>query len=182
MAKQLNNPHPGEILQKEFLKPLGLSENQLAQAIGVPSNRINGIIHGTRGITADTDLRLATLVFLVGLVVGSGQVARIRIERLEQTPQRAVGDLRNIWHLDIVGLNVLQDLTIDVDLVVGALRFLATGGMDAARIHADEDAENEDDRSGEEGDFEALGHNAVLDSKIGLNIDYELPVVIDVAR
>src|SRR5437879_4785425 len=59
MAKQLNNPHPGEILQKDFLKPLGLSENQLAQAIGVPANRINGIIHGTRGITADTDLRLA---------------------------------------------------------------------------------------------------------------------------
>ncbi len=59
MAKQLKNPHPGEILEEEFLKPLGLSQNRLAQAIGVPANRINGIIRGSRGITADTDLRLA---------------------------------------------------------------------------------------------------------------------------
>lgn len=55
----LNNPHPGEILQEEFLEPLGLSQNALAQAISVPANRINEIIRGRRGITADTDLRLA---------------------------------------------------------------------------------------------------------------------------
>ena len=48
----------GEMLKVEFLEPLKLSQNALAQAIGVPSNRINGIINGTRGITADTDLRL----------------------------------------------------------------------------------------------------------------------------
>ncbi|MFA5593258.1 MAG: HigA family addiction module antitoxin [Micavibrio sp.] len=59
MTKYLNNPHPGEILQEEFLEPLGLSQNALAQAIGVPANRINEIIRGRRGITADTDLRLA---------------------------------------------------------------------------------------------------------------------------
>ncbi len=59
MTNYLKNPHPGEILQEEFLEPLGLSQNALAQAIGVPANRINEIIRGRRGITADTDLRLA---------------------------------------------------------------------------------------------------------------------------
>lgn len=48
----------GQMLKVEFLEPLKLSQNALAQAIGVPSNRINGIVNGTRGITADTDLRL----------------------------------------------------------------------------------------------------------------------------
>ncbi len=56
---ELKNPHPGEILQEEFLEPLGLSQNALAQAIGVPSNRINDLVRGRRGISADTDLRLA---------------------------------------------------------------------------------------------------------------------------
>ncbi len=55
----LKNPHPGEILNLEFLEPLGMSQNALAQAIDVPANRINEIIRGRRGITADTDLRLA---------------------------------------------------------------------------------------------------------------------------
>ncbi len=59
MATILKNPHPGEILQEEFLRPLTLSHNQLALAIGVPANRINEITRGRRGITADTDLRLA---------------------------------------------------------------------------------------------------------------------------
>lgn len=59
MTQLLTNPHPGIILQEEFLEPLGLSQNALAQAISVPANRINEIIRGRRGITADTDLRLA---------------------------------------------------------------------------------------------------------------------------
>ncbi len=59
MTKHIENPHAGVILQEEFLEPLGLSQNALAQAIGVPANRINEIIRGRRGITADTDLRLA---------------------------------------------------------------------------------------------------------------------------
>lgn len=59
MTKFLSNPHPGEILQEEFLEPLGLSQNALAQAIGVPSNRISELVRGRRGVTADTDLRLA---------------------------------------------------------------------------------------------------------------------------
>lgn len=55
---QLRNPHPGEILKQEFLGEIGMSQNQLAQAIGVPGNRIHAIVNGTRDITADTDLRL----------------------------------------------------------------------------------------------------------------------------
>ncbi|MBM3555562.1 MAG: HigA family addiction module antidote protein [Alphaproteobacteria bacterium] len=54
----LRNPHPGEILKHEFLAELGLSQNRLAEAIGVPGNRIHAIVNGTRDITADTDLRL----------------------------------------------------------------------------------------------------------------------------
>ena len=53
-------PHIGEVLNEEFLQPLGLSQNKLAKAIGVPQNRINAIINKQRGITADTDLRLTT--------------------------------------------------------------------------------------------------------------------------
>jgi antitoxin HigA-1 len=55
---QLRNPHPGEILKQEFLVEIGMSQNQLAQAIGVPGNRIHAIVNSTRDITADTDLRL----------------------------------------------------------------------------------------------------------------------------
>ena len=53
------NPSPGEILLEEFLKPLELSQNALARAIGVPPRRINEIVLGKRAVTADTDLRLA---------------------------------------------------------------------------------------------------------------------------
>lgn len=52
------NPHAGEILSMEFLKPLGLSQNAVAKAIAVPANRIHAIVKGSRAVTADTDLRL----------------------------------------------------------------------------------------------------------------------------
>jgi len=51
--------HPGEILQAEFMKPMGLSANKLAQILEVPTNRITMIVSGRRGITAATALRLA---------------------------------------------------------------------------------------------------------------------------
>ena len=54
----LNNPKVGEILKEEFLEEIGMSQNALAKAIGVPSNRIHAIVNGTRRVTADTDLRL----------------------------------------------------------------------------------------------------------------------------
>ncbi|MGV3574212.1 MAG: HigA family addiction module antitoxin [Devosia sp.] len=59
MDEALPNPHPGEILIEEFLKPMGLSQNALARAVHVPPRRINEIVLGQRGVTADTDLRLA---------------------------------------------------------------------------------------------------------------------------
>ncbi|MBX9588611.1 MAG: HigA family addiction module antidote protein [Hyphomonadaceae bacterium] len=55
----LPNPHPGDILMEEFLKPMALSQTALAKAIKVPPRRINEIVLGKRAITADTDLRLA---------------------------------------------------------------------------------------------------------------------------
>jgi addiction module HigA family antidote len=58
MEQQLHNPHPGEILKEEFLAEIGISQNQLANAIGVPGNRIHAIVNGTRDISADTDLHL----------------------------------------------------------------------------------------------------------------------------
>ena len=58
MTNQLKNPHPGDILKHEFLEEIGMSQNALADAIGVPRNRIHAIVNGTRDITGDTDLRL----------------------------------------------------------------------------------------------------------------------------
>lgn len=58
-GRLLANPHPGTILKAEFLDPMGLSQNALARAIGVPPRRINEIVLGKRTVTADTDLRLA---------------------------------------------------------------------------------------------------------------------------
>lgn len=51
--------HPGEILQEEFLTPLGMTANALATALRVPANRIGAILRGERAVTADTALRLA---------------------------------------------------------------------------------------------------------------------------
>lgn len=51
--------HPGEVLLSEFLEPLGVTQHRLAVAIGVPPRRINEIVHGKRGISADTALRLS---------------------------------------------------------------------------------------------------------------------------
>jgi addiction module HigA family antidote len=51
--------HPGEILNEEFLEPLGMSVNALAMALRVPATRIGAIVKGERSVTADTALRLA---------------------------------------------------------------------------------------------------------------------------
>jgi len=58
-AKKLPPVHPGEILQLEFLEPLGVSQYRLAKEIHVSPRRINEIVKGTRSITANTALRLA---------------------------------------------------------------------------------------------------------------------------
>lgn len=58
MAK-LPIPHPGETIKEDYLAPLGMSVNALAKALGIGAARLNEIVRGERGITADTALRLA---------------------------------------------------------------------------------------------------------------------------
>jgi addiction module HigA family antidote len=67
-------PTPGEILLEEFLKPMGITQYRLAKEIGVSQRRIGEIIAGTRGVTADTGLRLSRFFgtsdgFWVGLQI-----------------------------------------------------------------------------------------------------------------
>ena len=57
--RKLRPIHPGEILMKDFLEPLGVSQYRVAREISVPPRRINEIVHGTRRISADTALRFA---------------------------------------------------------------------------------------------------------------------------
>jgi addiction module HigA family antidote len=79
----LHNPHPGEILLEEFLRPMRLSQTAVANAISVPPRRINEIVLGKRAITADTDLRLARYFgmsegFFLGLQTDFELMARRR--------------------------------------------------------------------------------------------------------
>ena len=59
MNKSIPFPHPGETIREDFLKPLGMSVNKLALELRVPATRMTEIVHGRRGISADTALRLA---------------------------------------------------------------------------------------------------------------------------
>jgi addiction module HigA family antidote len=59
MAKRLPPVHPGEILREDVLNPLDMSVNQLAKALAIDAARVNEIVRGRRGVTADTALRLA---------------------------------------------------------------------------------------------------------------------------
>lgn len=83
----VHNPHAGEILLEEFMQPLGLSQNALARAIGVPPRRINEIVHGRRAITADTDLRLARYFGM-----SEGFFLRLQIDYDLMESRRALGD------------------------------------------------------------------------------------------
>lgn len=104
MTVQLKNPHPGVILAVEFLEPLGLSQNALAKAIDVPANRINEIIRGRRGITADTDVRLARYFGL-----SEGFFLRLQnaydLMEAHRTTARSV-ELRRIKPLSLAGADV----------------------------------------------------------------------------
>jgi addiction module HigA family antidote len=59
MEERLPPVHPGEVLLEDFMKPLGLSQYQVAKDIGVSATRISQIVRGQRPVTADTALRLA---------------------------------------------------------------------------------------------------------------------------
>ncbi len=83
----LKNPTPGDILLEDFLKPLGMSQTTLANAIAVPPRRINEIILGKRAVTADTDLRLTRYW---GLSAGYFLGLQIDHDLMEQ--RRKMGD------------------------------------------------------------------------------------------
>ena len=59
MPPMIPPPHPGETIREDILEPLGMSVNQLAKALDITATRLNDIVRGRRGITADTALRLA---------------------------------------------------------------------------------------------------------------------------
>lgn len=61
IPKRRTATHPGEVLLEEFLRPVRMSQTQLAKKLGIPLNRINEIVRGKRGITADTAWKLANL-------------------------------------------------------------------------------------------------------------------------
>ena len=95
MAK-LANVHPGEILLEEFLQPMGISQNKIANEIGVPPRRINEIVHGKRAISADTAVRLAKYfgtsdAFWLGLQADYDieEVRKDLGKRLERIPRHA---------------------------------------------------------------------------------------------
>jgi addiction module HigA family antidote len=80
-------PTVGEILLEEFLKPMELSQNALARAIGVPPRRINEIVLGKRAVTADTDLRLTRYFKL-----SEGFFLRLQISHDLRVQRRALGN------------------------------------------------------------------------------------------
>lgn len=77
--KKIPPMHPGELLLEDFLKPMGITPNALAIAIGVPANRIQLIVRGQRAITADTALRLSRYF---GLTEGYWLNAQARFDLL----------------------------------------------------------------------------------------------------
>jgi addiction module HigA family antidote len=92
----IHNPHPGEILLEEFMKPLGLSQNALARALKVSPRRINELVHAKRAVSAETDLRLARYFklhegFFLGLQVDFDLMEQKRKlgERLGEITPRA---------------------------------------------------------------------------------------------
>lgn len=91
MTDLLPNPHPGDILIEDFLKPMGISQNALARAVHVPPRRINEIVLRKRAVSADTDLRLARFFgmsdgFFLGLQADFDMMERRRViaEELKQ--------------------------------------------------------------------------------------------------
>ncbi|MBK9245047.1 MAG: HigA family addiction module antidote protein [Burkholderiales bacterium] len=90
-TRKLRNIHPGEVLSEEFLVPLGISQNALARAIGVPPRRVNEIVLGKRSITADTAVRLARALgtsegFWMGLQADH-DLEEARVELADRLPE-----------------------------------------------------------------------------------------------
>ena len=87
-----NVPTVGEVLEQEFIKPLELSQNGLAKALGIPQNRISNIVNGKCGVSADTDLRLCKYF---GLTEGYFSGMQLDFERIK-AKQSIAGELKRI--------------------------------------------------------------------------------------
>jgi addiction module HigA family antidote len=86
----VHNPHPGEILLEDLMKPIGLSQNALARALKVSPRRINELVLGKRAVSADTDLRLGRYFNLhAGFFLG----LQAQYDLMEQ--KRKLGDRLN---------------------------------------------------------------------------------------
>jgi addiction module HigA family antidote len=93
----MRHVHPGEVLREEYLAPMGMSANALAQAIGVPANRVSAIVAGERGVTADTALRLAralgtTPTFWLNLQ----QSYELRLAEQDKETAAAIREIRRV--------------------------------------------------------------------------------------
>ncbi len=84
---RLPNPHPGDILLEDFLKPMGLSQSALARALGVPPRRINEVVLGRRAVTAETDLLLTRYFGL-----SEGLFLRLQADYDLEEARHALGD------------------------------------------------------------------------------------------
>lgn len=93
--KTLANIHPGEVLLEEFLTPMGISQNALARAAGVPPRRINGIVLGKRTVSADTAVRLAA-VFGTSERFWLGLQADYDLEAARRALGKAVDQIKRI--------------------------------------------------------------------------------------
>lgn len=94
MTQRLKNIHPGEVLFEEFLKPLKLSQNKLAQALGVTPRRINEIVLEKRAVTADSAIRLARYF-------GTSETFWMGLQddyELEEAHLKMKGQLNNMIH------------------------------------------------------------------------------------
>lgn len=92
MAKLIPVPQPCETIREDVLEPLGMSVNQLAKALGITATRLNDVVRGRRGITADTALRLARYLgtsaeFRLGLQL------EYELRTTRQTRQRETGQV-----------------------------------------------------------------------------------------
>lgn len=92
LEKTLYNPSPGEILKKEFLNELDISQNAMAKAIGVPPNRIHDIVRNRRNITADTDIRLCKFFGL-----SEGYFLRLQNDYMLMEAKRSLGN--RLYHI-----------------------------------------------------------------------------------
>lgn len=96
--------HPGEVLFEEFMLPMKISQNELGRALGVSPRRINEIVHGKRGVTADTALRLARY-FGTSSQFWMGLQADYDLETAEDQLSERIAQEVEIRATDIVGVS-----------------------------------------------------------------------------